>query len=180
MRRIAGAGQSSTQQNVLTMVADSALVLASLLASVYLATQFVGKRSALQRNNPAYSADEALTQPLPVPLSSTERALLVAVDTRCGYCLQGLPFYRSLEGVDAGRTKLVVVGTESKEVLLRFAQEGNLRSYAVESVPDGYFKNGFTPLLVLVDSRGQVLSSWAGVLDELKQREVVLALRNGR
>ena len=109
MTRVAGAVQSSTPQNVLSKVADSALVLASLLASVYLATQLVGKGSAPQGNNLAYSANEALNKPLPVSLSSTERALLVAVNTRCGYCFQSLPFYQSLEGVDVGRTKLVVV-----------------------------------------------------------------------
>lgn len=180
MRRIAGEGQPSAQQNVLSTVADCALLLASLFASVYLAMHLVGERSALQGNSPAYSANEALNKPLPVSLSSTERALLVGVSTRCGYCFQSLPFYQSLEGVDVGRTKLVIVGTEPKEVLQRFAQEGHLRSYEVESLPGGYFKTGFTLLIVLVDSRGRVLNSWAGLLDELKQREVVRALRNGR
>jgi len=168
------------RQNILSKGADAALLLASVLAILYLGTQLARKPRAPQPHSPAYSANEALNKPLPVSLGSRERALLVVVSTRCRYCLQSLPFYRSLQGVDPGRTKLVVVGTESKEALQQFAREGNLGSYAVESVPGGYFKTAFTPLMILVDSRGRVLRSWAGALDERMQQEVVRILSSAR
>jgi len=161
----------------LSVATDLSLLLASLLAIVVLLVRLWAPGSASTTLPNFYERNEPLGRSLPVALGPAERALVIALDSRCRYCTQSMDFYKQLEQTHRADTKIVVVGKEQEAALRAYVEQHALQADVVATVPRNYLKSTLTPFMLLVSADGHVLESWPGFLDEARRKEVLRALR---
>ena len=115
-----------------------------------------------------------------VDLHQSMRTLILALSTNCRYCTQSMPFYKGLTqriDTEAGKsTQLVALFPESRQAVDSYLQSHQLTVKSVPGVSYGALKIPFTPSLILVDSNGEVLSSWGGTLSADEQKDVYAAI----
>lgn len=141
----------------------------------------------------AYYASKAAPQPaaglqrgktivqLPKDIfDESSKALLLALNTNCGYCTESVPFYNQLakDQQVAGDPKITALFPNSASEVERFAQANGLKVKAISSVNFGGLNVSATPTLILVDRDGKIIDFWIGKLSEEGQQEVLRAIGN--
>ncbi len=108
-------------------------------------------------------------------LALAPMTLVMYLNTRCKYCDESMPFYRSL-GQQAPQIRLVAVGMESTEELERYVLEHGFRPAQVLSIRPGTTRLRGTPTLLLIDASARITGVWLGKLDPQRELEVAKAL----
>ena len=105
--------------------------------------------------------------------------LVVAVSSRCKYCRQSAPFYRSLSQlhlVQPERFQFIVVSGDKPEELSQFLSTNAIApDQAVTASLKGLGIRS-TPTIVVADSRGRVQSSFIGSLSSEQERSLMALL----
>ncbi len=160
-----------------TVTSIAVLLVSILIISVFTTSFFVNNpklqfQSGLQKGYP-------LTQPQTVIYSHSPRTLLIAVNTKCGYCNASIPFYKQLAESqhDNRTTHIVAVSTEPEDVLKQFLSQNQLDITAVPSVNFSDYNIMGTPTLILVNSNGQILDFWTGKLSQETEQQVLKAVK---
>ena len=98
-------------------------------------------------------------------LSNSGPTLVMWVQSRCHFCTESMPFYKTLMAEHA-RARIVVIGVEPVDVLQKYLSDHMLIPDQIVSVPQRSVKLAGTPTLVLVGADGVVRSVWPGKLPD--------------
>jgi hypothetical protein len=90
-----------------------------------------------------------------------------------------MPFYRMLMSLRKAEPDIRVVGLSPEDISVsdQYLQKHQVRFDSVLKVPLSRLKVRGTPTAILVDRAGVVQAIWPGMLDEAKQQELLLTLR---
>lgn len=118
----------------------------------------------------------------PVPgiaWSKHRRTLVLALRSDCHYCRDSAPFYQRLaqsKPPSADDVEIVAAFPNDAVAVHQAVEEDALSIRSVSGVPIDKWRVVGTPTLILVDSQGQVVRSWTGVLTPRSELEVIAAL----
>lgn len=115
-----------------------------------------------------------------LPLSSydwtkSERSLVFVLSTDCRFCTESESFYKRITTACEGQKKirLVAVLPQDVEVSRRYLDKLGVGVDEIKQAPPLSLGAAGTPTLVLVDSKGVVLKSWAGKVPAAIEAEVL-------
>lgn len=103
------------------------------------------------------------------------QTLLLVLNTECAYCTASAPFYQQIvrETAQERKVQLIVVLPQDVREGKQYLSDLNVPiSEVTQSGLDVLGVRG-TPTLILIDSEGAVVSSWAGKLSPEEEREVL-------
>lgn len=176
---------------------DRALNLVTVMACVAIVSLAVQRFAQSERSDasapssqverrptrPTYASGERLAGLDQVDFSRTEKTVVIFATTYCPYCINSMPFYRTLTG-DAGRTRgafqVVVVGPEPIDTLTGFVRQHQLQVDGVVSVPPGQLKVWGTPTLIVTNRKGAVERVWVGEQGPAARAAIAAILHNTR
>jgi hypothetical protein len=118
-----------------------------------------------------YAKGEPVGRVGDVDFSTASHTLIAFVQSHCQYCINSMPFYRTL-GDEMNRSKqfhFVVAGPESAETLTNLLRRYHVEPYRTVSVSDTDSRVIATPTLVLVDRKGMVTRVWIGEQPQAKR-----------
>lgn len=126
-----------------------------------------GVRSGLQKGTPVAAIPS-------VNFNSARRTLILAINTKCGYCDESIPFYRRLVGIaHENHVQVLAVSSEEDTVIRDYLAQTQL-SIASRTLADfAYYGVAATPTVILVDDRGLILDFWVGKLSPESEKQLV-------
>lgn len=164
----------------LETVANAVIVVTGIIAiPVFARTLWPRADAQTALRTEAYVKGDTLPKPFPVDFSKSDRTLLLVLDSRCTYCTDSVPFYRTLveqRAIHPARARLVAVGFESAATLTSYLNEHAVRVDDVAHVTPDILRGTGTPSLLLVDRHGRVEAFWVGLLQADKQAEVLRSI----
>lgn len=108
---------------------------------------------------------------------SSPHTLIIALNSKCGYCSASIPFYnRITESLRDSAVRTVAVFPNQDKDAQQYVGE---KGFKIDSVVTGDFhalKIRSTPTLILVDNSGKILDFWIGRLNNDKEQEVLNTL----
>ena len=104
------------------------------------------------------------------------RTLLMAVSDKCHFCSESASFYQRL-AKERGKTQLVAVLPETEEEGKNYFAKLNVAVDDIKQVTLNSLGVRGTPTLILVDSNGTAVKSWAGKLPSDREAEVLASLQ---
>jgi len=106
---------------------------------------------------------------------ASERTFVLILNTRCEYCAQSAPFYRTLanECDKSGSVRIVAAFQERLEESRSWLDSLLIPVHQVIEIDPQRLGLRGTPTVLLVDSRGRLVDSWKGKLDAETQVEVL-------
>ena len=116
-----------------------------------------------------------------VDFHNSPHTLVLALDTKCPFCAQGIPFYKKLiaKSKESSAVRVIAVFSNKSEEVNSFVEQHQL---GVESVPNiDLAKLGvdITPTVIWVNSNRRILGSYEGML-QTKQESAFLELFDKR
>ena len=110
--------------------------------------------------------------------------VLVALSSRCSFCIASLPFYRELSSIAKGSEGhvflLVASTTPDVDGVRTLLQENGVQP---AKIVQASFRNLYvsgTPTVYVLDASGTIKWAHAGKMDEAKQKELVQLLKGLR
>jgi hypothetical protein len=113
-----------------------------------------------------------------VDFSKAEKTLLLVIRSTCKYCTDSMPFYRALAGQRPSVPKLRIVAVSPDDVPISLKYLGLYRVQLddVVKVPLSALKVRGTPTAILVDRASTIRQIWPGVMDEVRQKDLLRAI----
>jgi len=109
-------------------------------------------------------------------LQESGKTLILITASTCHFCTESMTFYRKLSSLARSRgTRLVGVSWESPERNRAYLTSHGVDVDEIVSASKTSIGIRGTPTVILVNSRGVVLNSWPGKLDEPTETEVLNA-----
>lgn len=173
------------KRSTLDTIANIAIILVCVIASVVLVNNFLQSRRQQQQAGgprpPEVQKGEQLAALKNVIPAGTDRALVVALQPGCHFCNESMPFYKRV--IDERNKKgsnvkvIAAVGQEASkaEEQQKMAAAG-VQPDALVAVDFSQIKVPGTPTLLLVDNQGKVLEKWVGKVPEGDESDVLEAL----
>lgn len=168
-RRISGHVETATNIAVIAAV----ILIATVLLTGYLMPKAkVRPLAGLQRGKTISQFKTAGQQ------GASYRRLVIALDTKCGYCVDSIPFYHRLADLqrNSGGQLHVLALFHEGESPGQYLQSNQLGVEAVDGVDFEALGVGTTPTMILVDGAGTVKDFWVGKLSEEGQEQVMKTL----
>jgi hypothetical protein len=157
----------------LTVATNVAILIIALLMLFAFSYNFIashGQHAAQSKrfvNEPAPHVDG-------VDYARRAKTLVLAVSTRCHFCLDSVPFYQSLPGaVGTKDVQIIAVFPNSKQDVDEFLR---LHKLGLPSLANSDFARlgiHSTPTALLVNGRGIVIDSWIGELSPAQQTQLI-------
>jgi thioredoxin-related protein len=175
-------------RSTLDMIANIAIILVCIIASVVLVNNFLQNRQAQQAQQaagprpPEVKKGEQLAALKGVVPAGANRALVVALQPGCHFCNESMPFYKRLidERNKQGSDVKVIAAVGREET--KAEEQQKMAEAGVQ--PDGMVTLDFqqakiagTPTMLLVDNQGKVLNVWVGKVPEGDEDDVMEALK---
>lgn len=101
-----------------------------------------------------------------VDWGKSERTLLLALSTGCGYCTDSAPFYRKLHQQKPKNLQLVAVFPQSVEESGSYLNRLGISVGEIVQAPLSSMTVSGTPTLMLIDDQGVIKDSWVGKLSD--------------
>lgn len=105
--------------------------------------------------------------------------LLLAVNSRCKFCTESMPFYKrltELSAVQDGKVTLALLSSQTSEEIGAYAARHGVDIRTIVPLGGTGLPITATPTLVLVDKSGKVTQSWVGYLNKEQQLQVEKAM----
>jgi hypothetical protein len=151
------------------------VIIASGTIIILASTQWRNSR-ATTRPPSNYEVNDSFAPVNGVDWSSHPSTIVLWLRSSCRFCTASMPFYKQLIGTSR-RARIVAMGTEQPEQLLKYLTDHGVVPDAVVSVPLGSVRLFATPIIVHVSQNGRVLSLWRGQLDAGREVEVIEAAK---
>jgi hypothetical protein len=112
-------------------------------------------------------------------LSHSNHTVLVVLSSQCAYCTESMRFYRELlsKRLPRSTVRFVTGCIEPLETCTDYLRAHRVTMDEVVSLPatrDGLFSR--TPMLILLDRRGRVMSVWIGQQSPASERAITATL----
>jgi len=108
------------------------------------------------------------------------KTLLIALNTKCQYCQENVPFYKKLvelRKANVNYSHLVAVFPNDESEIRQFLKQNHLNLDAAALVNLDSLGITATPALVLVDNNSKISDFWIGSLSVEQEEQVIQALR---
>lgn len=167
-----------TFRDYLEVVTNAAvLLMAVTIASIFLRNNLMPQqppplRTALQRG-------QTVSQVPGVNFHSAPKTLLIALNTKCGYCAASVPFYNRLADSqkNGGESiRIVALFPNKEEEVQQFVGDRQLKIETLASVNYSTLAITGTPTMLLVNKDGQLTDFWIGSLSAEVEQEVLNSL----
>ena len=109
-------------------------------------------------------------------LENSNAVVVLALSSRCRYCTESMPFYRTLlalPSVADQRLQVSVGSMDDTSTMQAYLGRHGISVKQVVPLVDAGLRVRSTPTVILANSEGKVVQSWEGLLDADKQREVI-------
>jgi len=174
---------------VLTNVAViiTAVVLYSVLVRKYLTSKSEPPRaSATSQSTPRIPSRK--TRPEVgsklsldgIDWTKSERTVLLALSTKCGFCTESAPFYQQIEQQKPSKVRLVAVLPQPVADGKSYLAGLNVKIDEVAQAALASIQVSGTPTLLLVDKNGVVENLWVGKLSERDSQAVLLQIAQSK
>jgi hypothetical protein len=110
-----------------------------------------------------------------VDYAGAPKTLLIAMNTRCHFCTESIPFYNSLVERHSGTRVLAVFPNDEGEVK-EYARQQRLRLETVGGVDFRALQIESTPTMILIGDDGKILDFWIGKLSAANEARVTAAV----
>jgi thiol-disulfide isomerase/thioredoxin len=120
-----------------------------------------------------------LTGPPNTNYGGVQRTLIIAMNTRCGYCQASIPIYKQLAGLQntgAASVRVVAAFQNDEDEVKEFLRQNHLNMETSSSVDFGQLRVTGTPTLILVNAKGEVRDFWIGKLSQDQEQQVIRGL----
>jgi thioredoxin-related protein len=161
----------------LNKVINLAIVLVIILIGIVFTRNYLLRRTAAEKTD--YRIAPGTTVSLPgISWAQNGETLLLVLQKGCRYCKESAPFYQRLtqESATKGRVQFVAVLPQEVSVGAQYLKDLNVPISEVRQAALETLKVQGTPTLILVNSKGEVMESWAGKLPAEKETEVLRQL----
>lgn len=163
----------------LEVLTNVAVLLVAVSILVVLALNYVGGQKPTPRIVEGLQKGQQLPAISGVDYTGAASTLLIAMNTRCEYCTQSIPFYNQLadlknNGKISPRTVAVFPNTATE--VQRYARQYELKIDHQSSIDFEQLKLAGTPTMILVDQNGSIINFWVGALKPEAQRQFLNAL----
>lgn len=114
-----------------------------------------------------------------ISYDSSPQTLLIAMSTRCHYCVESLPFYKRLAEAQRanGRTIHIVAIFPDQEAEVReYVRQNKVDLETIAGVNFGALNISGTPTAVLIDGGDRVRDFWVGKLPQDKEQQIIKAV----
>ncbi|MDT4954917.1 MAG: hypothetical protein QOJ02_3055, partial [Acidobacteriota bacterium] len=97
---------------------------------------------------------------------NSSNALIIAMNTKCHFCTESVPFYNKIATRQSGASPVAITAMfpNSADEVGHYAQENGLKMKTVASVDFIGLNVSATPTIILVDKTGNVINFWIGKL----------------
>ncbi|HEX8179938.1 MAG TPA: hypothetical protein VF525_10385 [Pyrinomonadaceae bacterium] len=135
-------------------------------------------KTAAHNGQHTVAVGDTLT-PLDLNWAASERTLVLALSSDCGYCRASAPFYQTLAKATNGHkpARLAVVLPQDLAAGRQYLNEIGVPVSEVKQLNLSALGVWGTPTLMLVNSAGVVTDLWIGKLNETQQVEVLSRLQ---
>lgn len=169
-------------------IADSILNLLALIAAILICTVAIryykpGIRRSTRtsgNNESALKSGDRLRLPS-ITVSDNRVTLILALSTKCHWCLESADFYRDLVGANSdGAFHVVAVFPEPPSTSRAYLRSLNIEIPDVRQAQLAAIGVTATPTLVIVDHSANIEATWIGKLSAEKEGDVFRTLRVAR
>jgi hypothetical protein len=170
----------------LEVLANAAFLVVCVMVTAVLGRQLVWPAAPAAASAPARPAPapRPVYQPgerielAGVDFTKSDKTLLLVIRSTCKFCTESMPFYKDLAGGWASTSNVRIVAVSPDDIPV---SEAYLGQYAVKltdviKIPLSALKVRGTPTAILVDRSGVIKQMWPGLLDEIRQKEVIRAI----
>lgn len=112
--------------------------------------------------------------------TSSPRTLLIAMNTKCHYCNESVPFYKRLttmSNATVTNTRIVAVFPNPDREVKDYVRQKQLTPETIGTMNLSAINVEGTPSIILVDSNGRIINFWIGKLSEAGAQQVLEAVR---
>lgn len=114
-----------------------------------------------------------------VDYHTSKRTLLIALSTKCPYCLESLPFYRTLVETNSHSSndlRIVALFPEKADEVTEFTKVNGLKIEAVPEVQFAPLSISGTPSIILVNNAGGIDDFWIGKLGSSEAKQLMRSI----
>lgn len=165
-------------KSYLEVATNIAVLLVALAVLSTFAWNYFGRSPAPQLQA-GFQKGQTFAQVPGVSYNSSPQTLLIAMSTRCHYCIESLPFYKQLAAAQrtSGRETHVVTIFPNQEAEVRqYVQQNKLDLETVAGVDLEALNISGTPTAVLIDGNGKIRDFWLGKLPQDKEQQIIKAV----
>ncbi len=153
-----------------------AIILMAAVTSIILIPKWAGKyfrQSTTQASAPVLKPGDQITVPNQ-DWKKNGRTVLLFLSTKCHFCTESAPFYRTLMGqLENKQVHIAAVFPQSVEEGKQYLSSLGVLVTNVQNLPSELSQVRSTPTLVLVDDKGTVIDSWIGKLTPSDESAVI-------
>jgi len=167
--------------NRLNKIINVAIVLVIILIGVVFTSKYLLHRNATKGKDYRVAAGTKVSLP-EVDWAQNGKTLLLVLQKGCRYCKQSAPFYQRLVKETATNRTIRLVAVLPQDVAdgTQYLRDLDVPIDEVRQAALETLKVQGTPTLILVNSKGEVVESWAGKLPSDKETEVLNRLGQDR
>lgn len=114
-----------------------------------------------------------------IDYAENENILFLALNTQCKYCTRSIPFYKKILEASKNsisKVKVIALFSDKKDEVEHYLHSQELSIAAISEINFDQLKIEHTPSLILVDSKGVVLSLWTGKPSEASEAKIFNSL----
>lgn len=183
-----GLGHAGRLASTLEIAANSATIVVALLLTVIIVRSHIlpGSASTLRNVQRVAPIDQVrvgseMNKRIPgVNWRANRRTVVLVLSTRCHFCTESAPFFRSLKEKARNNVKFVAVLPQPVAESERYLSGEGLHFDEIQQAPVGKIGVKGTPTMLLIDRDGIVRRTWAGKVSNDKQQEALDAIIDSR
>lgn len=106
-----------------------------------------------------------------IDFKKTPNTILLAIDIKCQYCLQSLPFYKKLiaKSKESPNVQVIAVFSNKSEEVEQYLREHDVDTEFIPNVDLVKLKVDATPTVIWVDANRKIVGSYQGILQEKQE-----------
>ena len=167
-------------RSYLEIATNVAVLLVAVALLMALVTARLSRHQAPKLESGFHRGD-VLPRLSSVDYSAAPQTMLIAMNTRCSYCKESLPFYKQLgseqrKGSYGARIVAVFPNTETE--VEQYKQQNPLDLETLANVDFRSLNIAGTPTIILADSSGRVRDFWIGLLSKDDEEQVLKTIRD--
>lgn len=170
--------ERSKIRGILEVTVNVAILLAAVTALSAFVLNYVVKPKG-----PSFSLGLARGTRFPsvpqVDFHNSPQTLLIAIDTKCSYCQDSVPFFQKLVKAQQESGKaihIVALFPNPQAEVTRYIQQNQLSMETVAGVNFGSLRVDGTPMMILLNSDGEVDDFWIGKIEANVQEKIIKSL----
>ena len=153
----------------LAIVANAAIVIVCILASVMLIVKLKASRAA-SGVKAGISTGDTLPSAWQLRLDTKASSVVAIVRNTCGNCTASMDFYRELNVL---QIPFIVVSDESVDATAEYLRQHQVTAAQIVSIASNELNIRGTPTLFIVDPRGKVHAKGTGLITGAARRRFV-------